>query len=141
MVGPQCPFTIIRTPEEFQGTLARVETGSFGEKKVQAASSVALGHGAKLLLSGSVLNNAGEHSIYFPQADSPATNYGRAIDMNSEKGYHLFGDITWNNWRVRALFGGTQRIRPISWGPTIFNDRGTRVTDLRNFVEATYTHA
>jgi gamma-glutamyltranspeptidase/glutathione hydrolase len=127
-------------PEEFQGTLARVETGSFGEKKVQAAMSVALGHGAKLLLSGSVLNNAGEHSLYFPQADSPATNYGRAIDMNSEKGYHLFGDFTWHNWRVTALFGGSQRVQPISWGPTIFNDRGTRITDLRNFVEATYTH-
>ena len=128
-------------PEEFQGTLVRVETGSFGEKKVQAATSVALGHGAKLLLSGSVLNNAGEHSIYFPEADSTATNYGRAIDMNGEKGYHLFGDFTWNNWRVTALFGGSQRIQPISWGPTIFNDRGTRITDLRNFVEATYTHS
>jgi hypothetical protein len=68
---------------------------------------VALGHGAKLLLSGSVLNNAGEHSLYFPEADSPATNFGRAIDMNSEKGYHLFGDFTWNNWRVTALFGGS----------------------------------
>ena len=128
-------------PEEFQGTIVRVETGSFGEKKVQAASSVALGHGATLLLSGSVLNNAGEHSIYFPEADSPATNFGRAIDMNSEKGYHLFGDFTWHNWRVTALFGGSQRIQPISWGPTIFNDRGTRITDLRNFVEATYTHS
>jgi outer membrane receptor protein involved in Fe transport len=127
-------------PEEFQGTMVRVETGSFGEKKVQAASSVALGHGATLLLSGSVLNNAGEHSIYFPEADTPATNFGRAIDMNSEKGYHLFGDFTWHNWRVTALFGGTQRIQPISWGPTIFNDRGTRITDFRNFVEATYTH-
>ncbi len=126
-------------PEEFQGTIVRVETGSFGEKKVQAASSVALGHGATLLLSGSVLNNAGEHSIYFPEADSPATNFGRAIDMNSEKGYHLFGDFTWHNWRVTALFGGSQRIQPISWGPTIFNDCGTRITDLRNFVEATYT--
>ena len=128
-------------PEEFQGTMVRVETGSYGEKKVQAASSVALGHGATLLLSGSVLNNAGEHSIFFPEADSPATNYGRAIDMNSEKGYHLFGDFTWHNWRVTALFGGSQRIQPISWGPTIFNDRGTRITDLRNFVEATYTHS
>ncbi len=126
--------------EEFQGTMVRVETGSLGEKKVQAASSVAPVHGARLLLSGSVLNDAGEHEIYFPEADSPATNHGRAIDMNSEKGYHLFGDFTWHNWRVTGLFGGSQRIQPISWGPTIFNDRGTRVTDIRNFVEATYTH-
>ena len=128
------------SPHEFQGALVRTETGSFGEKKVQAASSVDLGHGATLLLSASILNNAGEHSIYLRQADFPATNYGRAIDMNSEKGYHLFGNLVWHDWQVMALFGGTQRIQPVSWGPTIFNDRGTRVTDIRNFFEVTYTH-
>lgn len=30
-------------------------------------------------------------------------------------------------------------IQPVSWGPTILNDRGTTVNDIRNYVEAAYT--
>lgn len=113
--------------------------GSFGEKKASrdVGGTRSWREGAA---SGSVLNKCRKHSIYFPEADSPATNDGRGIDMHSEKVYHLFGDFTWHNWQVTALFGGTQRSQPISWGPVIFNDRGTRVTDLRNYIEATYTH-
>ncbi len=126
-------------PEELN-TEVRTEAGSLGEKKLQAMTFIALGHGATLLLSGSLFNDAGQHSIYFPEDISPATNYGRAINMNGEKGYHLFGDFVWHSWNVTALFGTRDEIQPVSFGPTIFNDRGTRVEDSRNFVDATYTH-
>ena len=29
-------------------------------------------------------------------------------------------------------------IQPISWGPTIFNNRGTQNADKRNFIDAAY---
>jgi len=128
------------SPEELNGTAVRTETGSFGEKKLQATTSTSIGHGATLLLSGSLFNDTGQHSIYFPEDNSPATNDGRAIDMDGEKGYHLFGDFMWHGWNVTALFGARDKIQPISWGDTVFNDRGTRVIDSRNFVDATYTH-
>ncbi len=129
------------TPEEFKSTQVRTEIGSLGEKKMQAASSVSLGHGANLLLSLSAFNNTGEHSIYVPEYDSPETNHGRAINMAGEKGYHLFSNLTWHDWSFTGLFGGRQVTQPISWGSTIFNDPGTRITDIPNFVDATYTHS
>ncbi len=128
------------SPDEFKNTKVTAETGSFGEKKIQAATAVSLGHGAAMLFSGSILNNSGEHSLYFPEANSPANNFGRAIDVDGEKGYHLFADFAWHDWRVTSLFGARQKIQPISWGPTIFGDPGSRALDSRNFVEATYTH-
>ena len=128
-------------PEEFKAAEVRMEVGSFGEKKIQAASSIPFGHDATLLLSASVFNNSGEHSIYLPQFNSPATNYGRAIDMDGEKGYHLFGNLSWRGWSVIALLGARDKIQPISWGETVFNDRGTRGLDSRNFIDATYTHS
>jgi outer membrane receptor for ferrienterochelin and colicins len=128
------------SPEELKTTEARAETDSFGEKKFQAMTSMSLGHGATLLLSGSLFNDSGQHSIYFPEDNSPATNNGYAINMNGQKGYHLFGDFTWHGWNVSALFGLRDEIQPISYGPAVFNDRGTRALDSRNFIEATYTH-
>lgn len=129
------------SPAEFNAAEVRTEVGSFGEKKLQAASSIPLGHGATLLLSGALFNNSGEHSIYIPQFNFSATNYGRAIDMDGEKGYHLFANLTWRGWSVVALLGAREKIQPISWGETVFNDRGTRGLDSRNFIDATYTHS
>jgi iron complex outermembrane receptor protein len=127
-------------PEELSATEVHTEVGSLGEKKIQAMTSTSLGHGATLLLSASLFNDSGQHSIDFPGDNSPATNYGRAIDMNGQKGYHLFADFVWRGWNVTALFGARNIIQPISFGPTVFNDRGTRLVDSRNFIDATYTH-
>jgi outer membrane receptor for ferrienterochelin and colicins len=128
------------SPEEFSGTQVRAKTGTLGEKKLQAASSMALSHGATLLLSGALFNDAGEHSIYIPRENSPVTNFGRAIDMDGEKGYHLFANLTWRDWSILAVFDARPKIQPVSWGPTVFNDSGTRAIDSRNFTDATYTH-
>src|ERR1700722_3235277 len=58
--------------------------------------------------------------------------------MTGEKGYHFFSTLVWRNWTVTAVFAGDSKIQPISWGPTIFNDRGTRNNDERNFIAAAY---
>jgi iron complex outermembrane receptor protein len=128
------------SPDELNAAEIHTEVGSDGARKLQAMTSLSLPHGASLLLSGSLFNDAGEHSIYFPENDSAATNYGRAIDMNGQKGYHLFGDFIWHGWNVTALFGARSIIQPISFGDTVFNDRGTRLVDSRNFIDATYIH-
>jgi iron complex outermembrane receptor protein len=94
--------------------------------------------GVKLLFSGTVYNNAGERPLFFPEYDTPQDNYGEAINMNTERGYHLFSTLVWRNWTVTAAFSGHDLIQPISWGPTIFNDRGTTNKDQRNFVDADY---
>ena len=60
--------------------------------------------------------------------------------MNGEKGYHLFADLAWRNWTVMAAFADHDIIQPISWGNTIFNDRGTNVNDQRNFIDASFEH-
>ena len=114
--------------------------GSLGEKKLQATSSVGIGHDVNFLLSASLLNDRGEHSVYVPEYDSPDTNSGHAVGVDGETGYHLFGNLTWRDWNVTALFGGRDKNQIISWGPTVFNDPGTHSEDTPNFVDATYTH-
>jgi outer membrane receptor for ferrienterochelin and colicins len=128
---------ITKSPGEGGPLALTADTGSFGEKKGQVVETASFG-GAKLLLSGTVYNDTGESPLYFPQFDTPQNNYGEAIDMNGEKGYHLFTTLTWRNWTVTAAFSAHDQIQPISWGPTIFNDRGTKNDDQRNFVDAAY---
>jgi outer membrane receptor for ferrienterochelin and colicins len=128
---------ITKSPDEAGGLTITTDTGSFGEKKIQVSDTASLGS-ASMLFSGSVLNNAGESPLYFPQFNNPQNNYGRAIDMNTERGYHFFSTLVWRNWTVTAAVAGHDRISPINWGPVIFNDRGSQNADSRDFIDAVY---
>jgi iron complex outermembrane receptor protein len=128
---------VTKSPEEAGPLSLTADTGSFGEKKVQMVETASLG-GAKVLLSGSVYNNTGQSPIFFPEFNTPQDNYGNAIDMNGEKGYHFFANLAWRNWTVTAAFADHDIIQPVSWGNTIFNDRGTNVNDQRDFIDAAY---
>jgi outer membrane receptor protein involved in Fe transport len=128
---------ITRSPDEAGPLSVTTDTGSFGEKKVQILETASFG-GAKILLSGSVYNETGESPLFFPSYNTPKTNNGELIDMTGEKGYHFFATLVWRKWTITAAFAGDSDIQPISWGPTIFNDRGTKNNDKRDFVDAAY---
>ena len=130
---------VTRKPSDSRGTGVRIETGSLGERKIAANTSFLLPRGANLLVSGSVFNNVGAHQLYFGELDTPRNDFGRAIDMDGEKGYHAFADLTWNNWEILALAGDRVKTQPVSFGDTVFNDRGTQVEDSRGFLEVAYT--
>ena len=130
---------ITKTPNEVGPVSLTASVGSFGEKKIQVMGSTPLGQNASLLLSGSVFNNSGEKSLYFPGFDTPQNNHGVAQRMDGEKGYHFFGNLVWRNWTFTTVISDRNKTQPISWGPTVFNDRGTHVVENSNYVEAAYT--
>jgi len=130
---------ITKPPEEAGLPSLSAEFGSFGEKKAQMMATVPIGKRAKLLLSGTVFNNSGESPLYFPGLDTPETNHGQAIDMDSQKGHHFFANLTWRNWNVTAVLSDRNKVQPVSWGDTVFNDRGTHLDETANYVEAAYT--
>jgi outer membrane receptor for ferrienterochelin and colicins len=130
---------VTKRPADSPGISVAVEIDSLGERKTSVSSSIALGRGANLLLSTSIFNDAGAEQLYFPEFDGPATNFGRAIDMDGEKGYQAFADLAWGNWEAVMVTGDHVKTQPVSWGNTVFNDRGTRAQDARGFLELSYT--
>lgn len=129
---------VTKSPQEAGPMALTLDTGSFGEKKAEITIAEPLGKGASLLFSGSVFNNAGESPLYFPELATPANNGGQALRMDSEKGYHFFANLVWRNWSITAVLSDRNKIQPISWGPTIFNDRGTQLMESAGYVEAAY---
>lgn len=129
---------ITKKPADATVTTVRVETSSAGERKIAASTALSLPRNAHLLFATSVFNNKGAHQIYFSELDAPETNFGRAIGVDGEKGYHAFADLTWGNWEVLALAGDRVKQQPVSWGDTVFGDRGTSIEDSRGFLDITY---
>jgi outer membrane receptor protein involved in Fe transport len=130
---------VTRSPVQARTMRVGVETGSYGEKKVTLSSGASLGHGANLLVSASVFNNGGQ-SLYFPEFDRRATNFGRAVGVDGERGYHLFAELIWHNWAFTGYLGSREKQVPTGWYNTIFNDRGNKILDQRGFFEAAYSH-
>jgi len=130
---------ITKPPEEAGPPSLSATFGSFGEKKAQMMATVPVGKRTKILLSGTVFNNSGESPLYFPGLDTPENNHGEAIRMDSQKGYHFFSNLIWRHWNIIAVLSDRNKIQPVSWGDTVFNDRGTHVDETANYVEAAYT--
>jgi len=130
---------VTKLPEEAGPPSLTTSAGSFGEKKIQLTVAEPIGKHASLLFSGSVFNNSGQSPLFFPQFNAPATNGGQAIGMDAEKGYHFFSNLVWRNWNITAVLSDRNKIQPISWGPTIFNDRGTRLMENAGYVDAVYS--
>lgn len=129
-----------RPSADLHGTGVRFETGSLGERKTEVSTALSLPKGAHLLFSASAFNNSGAHQLYFSDLDSPATNFGRVIDADGEKGFHAFADLTWGNWEILAVEGDRIKQQPITWGlGAILNDRGTQAEDSRGFLDVSYT--
>jgi len=129
---------VTKSPDEAGPPALMADAGSYGEKKAQIMIAEPLGKHASFLFSGSVFNNSGASPLYFPQLNTPATNNGQALNMDSEKGYHFFGTLLWRNWTFTGVLSNRNKIQPISWGPTIFNDRGTQLMESAGYVEAAY---
>jgi outer membrane receptor for ferrienterochelin and colicins len=126
------------SPVEAKRVRATMETGSFGEKKGMLSTSLPLGHGANLLISASVFNNSGQ-SLYFPEFDRPETNFGRAVGVDGERGYHTFANLIWRNWSFTGYLGTREKVVPTGAYATIFNDAGNKFSDTRGYFEAAYT--
>jgi outer membrane receptor for ferrienterochelin and colicins len=125
--------------QESDPVAVRMETGSLGEKKLQVSGAFELPRGVHLVVSASAFNNSGPDVLYFPEFNAPQTNNGRAVRMENEKGFHLFADVTWKNWEFLYVQGDRVQIQPISWGATIFNDRGSRAEESLGFADLSYT--
>jgi iron complex outermembrane receptor protein len=118
---------ITKNPDKEHGTTVHMETDTFGEKKVTVTTGRHLFQDSSLLISGTVFNTSGQPDIYIPALNSPATNNGNAVNMDGSRGYRLFANFKSGNWELLSLTGLREKIQPVSWAPTVFNDRGTRV--------------
>jgi iron complex outermembrane receptor protein len=129
---------VTKSPVEYQPLRVSAELDSFGEHKAQVSGSQYLGHGANLLISGSIFNSSGQSPLFFPAFDTPQTNHGLAVNMDGERGYHAFANLIWNNWSFTAYFNNREKAVPTAWFGTVFDDGGDQVFGGRDFVEASY---
>jgi outer membrane receptor protein involved in Fe transport len=129
---------ITKSPVEGELARASAEVDSFGERKAIVSTSLNLGQGANLLISGSVFNNSGQ-SFYFPEFAGSDSGSGWARGVDGERGYHTFTNLVWRNWSFIGFFNSREKNYPTPSYGVIFGDRGNKILDRRDFMEASWS--
>lgn len=120
---------------EFSVSAAQYETWSG-----RASYGAVFDSGLDVLLSGTLHDSAGRHSLYFPEfAAAPSGGYTYQSDYDSGKS--VFARVSLSDFTLTGLFGSRKKGIPTGAFGTVFNDSRTRTIDERAYVDLGYRRA
>ena len=131
---------ITKRGRDAKGLTASAELASYGTFKTSLTYGNQLQNGLEILLSGSFYDSRGHKQLYFPEYDSPATNYGIAQDCDGDRYRHAFLALSYRGLVLQGAYGWRDKTIPTGAFGTIFNDPGTRTIDAPGFVDLSYDH-
>jgi len=95
--------------------------------------------GIEVLLSSSLYRTDGT-SLFFPEFDAPATNWGRAVGVDGDRYDRQFAKLSWNDWTLEAGRSWREKHVPTGSYETVFNDPRTRTMDGHRFAFLRHDH-
>lgn len=122
---------VTKAPADFDRWRTSAEMSSYSDRKLFLSGARHLGKGVNLLFSASAFHG-GTRNLDVP-------GYGLASNTDLQRGFHSFAAVTAGSWRFTSYFNQREKQPPIGWGESLFDTRGNRVSDSRNFVEAAYS--
>jgi iron complex outermembrane receptor protein len=117
------------------------ETGSLRTYKGTGTYGARFDNGIEMLISGTDYRSHGNTSLFFPEFDSPQTNYGVAENADGDRAASLLADVSYGDFNVHVVDNSrTKQIPTASFG-SVFGDTRTQTTDGRGYVDVQYSHS
>lgn len=114
--------------------------GSLGYSDVRFRTRHSFKNGAAVSLSGTGFNEQGYRNIYYPEYDSPDTNFGVAVDRDYLRRRSGLIRVDYGNLIVSAGYNSRLRGLPTGAYQTLFGlDESVR--DQHTLVDAAWSHA
>jgi len=130
---------ITRKASQMKGWEFSFAPGSFGTYQ-ERASYGGQYKGIGMLLSGTFYNSQGQ-TLFYPQFDSPATNYGITRNTDYENSQHILASINFRGFTLQGLFSARDKGVPNAYFGTVFNDPRTQNLDYHQYFDLSYQHA
>ncbi|PYU36076.1 MAG: hypothetical protein DMG31_02000 [Acidobacteria bacterium] len=130
---------ITKRGRDLNATEVSATAGSLRTYKGQGTYGTRLDNGLEMLLSGTVYRSHGNPSLFFPEFDSPQTNYGVAENADGDRASSVFADVIFRDFNIHVVDNSrTKQIPTASFG-TVFNDPRTQTTDSHGYVDIQYS--
>lgn len=113
------------------------EAASFDTYKGRTTYGKKYANDIEVLLSATRLRSKGQN-LYFKEYDNPATNNGNADNSDYERYGNAFMNLKYKNFAIEAAYGSRTKDIGIGSFGTIFNDKQTRITDNRGYIDVRY---
>ena len=131
---------ILKRGRDVDGTEISGAAGSFNTYKGRISYGKKFQSGPEILLSGSIMDSAGQSHLYFKEFDNPATNYGITEHTDYDRSYSFFTKLSFNDFTLEGVYSYREKGIPTGSYGTVFNDPNNRTIDKYGFVELKYDH-
>ncbi len=96
--------------------------------------------GIDAVVSNTYYSSAGP-ALFFPQFDSPATNFGIASHTDYESYDHALASVSYGGFTLQGLLSTRDKGVPTGYFGALFNDQRTRDLDDHDYVDLSYQHS
>ncbi len=142
LYGADAFFAVInvvtREAPELKGVEVSFAPASFGTYQGRVSYGGQY-RGIDMMLSGTFYNSQGE-TLFFPQFDSPVTNYG--VTSNTYESFqHALATISFHGFTLQGLFSARDKGVPTGYYGALYNDPATQNHDYHQYLALTYKHS
>src|SRR5580693_9148004 len=143
LYGADAFFAVInvvtRKPPQLKGLELSFAPASFGTYQGRATYGGQY-RGVDMLISGTFYNSQGE-TLFFPQFDSPVTDYGVTRNTDYESYQHILATISFHGFTLQGLFSARDKGVPTAYYGALFNDPRTQNFDYHQYFDLSYQHS
>lgn len=143
LYGADALFAVInvitRKGEQMRGFELSFAGASFGTYRGRASYGRRF-RGIDVMFSGTFFNSYGP-LLFFPEFNSPASNYGITRNTDYESSQHILGTVSFHGFTVQGLFSARDKGVPTAYYGALFNDPQTQNIDRHQYIDVLYHHA
>lgn len=143
LYGSNAFFGVINVFTRKAGSVGRELSASVASSDAwtgRASYGASFVSGLDVLLSGTINDSAGQHSLYFPEFNSSPSN-GHAFDSDYDSSKSAYARFSLSDFTLTGLFGSRKKGIPTGAFGTVFNDPHTRTIDERGYLDLGYRRA
>jgi iron complex outermembrane receptor protein len=125
---------ITRKGAALNGVQVSSEVGALGAYAGRVSFGRQLKHGIDLLASVSALNTNGDQTVFFPEFNAPATNFGVAESLDGERARSAYLSVGGHGITLRGAYGQRFKLVPTASFGNLFNRRESTI-DRTGYVD------
>jgi len=131
---------ITRRGGSIGGIEGALQAGTQDSYRARATAGWASHDERDILVSATRYQSNGVESLFYPEFDDPATNFGRAVNLDGDEHVSMFSSARLGAASFQGAFSSrTKQIPTAAWG-TAFGDPRFETTDSRGWADASYEH-
>ncbi len=129
---------ITKQGRDIRGVETSASIGSLNTARVRMTYGDKLSNGAELLLSGSFYHSDGQKSLFYPEFNNPANNFGVTRNADEDEFPNLFGKVSIRGLTFQGGFVSREKGIPTASYGTVFPTDRTRSTDEHGYLFLKY---